>query len=478
MASLLKKEKRAIYARKLKGFWGEFIHHKVGLAGLALLLLFIFSAIFSPWLTPYNPENPPSVAEGFAMPEWMSILPGYADYPRTINQTIYWNIQEGSEFVPNPDWGTEVGMRFIGGTMKKVKVTLGANISYPYKVSPHSFTIVLRFTSEEIENTYFSFDLILVNKTGGRFRIWTQSPSSFNVTLSLYLTSQSSELYEALGVDPTRIPNVSKMIFSEQGEYQLLLNVYFTPISETASGTVRITDAAITIPGLLHGVLGCDSYGRDVFVQLVYGARISLAIGLLSAAVAVVFGIFVGVAAGYMGGVIDETLMRIVDVMISLPSLPILLALIMVFGANVFLIVLLIAIFGWQGLSRVVRSHVLSLREAAFVECALASGANKRYIMIRHLIPNVFPIVISSFVLRVPGAILYEASLSFLGFSDPRAPTWGRMLSLAFGQQAFLRMAWWWILPPGIAITLICLSFVFIGHAVDEIVNPRLRRRR
>ena len=478
MASLLKKEKRAIYARKLKGFWGEFGHHKVGLTGLALLFLFIFSAIFSPWLTPYDPEDPPSVAEGFAMPGWLGIFPQYAGYPRTMKQMIYWNIQERSEFVPNPEWGTEVVMRFVGGTMQKVKVSAGANISYPYKVSPRSFTINLQFMIEEIKNAYCSFDLRLVNTTGGQFRIYAQSPSSLNMTWSLHVTSGSSEVMKALGVDPTKAPNIAKMIFSEQGEYQLLVNISFTPISETASCTVRITDAAITIPGLLHGVLGCDNYGRDVFVQVVYGARISLAIGLLSAVIAAILGTSVGVVAGYMGGVVDEILMRIVDTMIAIPQLPILLALIMVFGPDVFLIVFLIAIFGWPGLSRVVRSHVLSLRETAFVECALASGASKRYIMIRHLVPNVFPIVISSFVLRVPGAILREAALSFLGFSDPSAPTWGRMLNLAFGHQAFLRNAWWWVVPPGLAITLICLSFVFMGHAVDEIINPRLRRRR
>lgn len=98
--------------------------------------------------------------------------------------------------------------------------------------------------------------------------------------------------------------------------------------------------------------------------------------------------------------------------------------------------------------------------------------------MIRHLVPNVFPIAFASLVLRVPGAILTEATLSFLGFGDPGAPTWGRMLNHAWGHGAFGRLAWWWVIPPGLAITVICLAFVFMGHAIDEVVNPRLRRRR
>jgi len=157
--------------------------------------------------------------------------------------------------------------------------------------------------------------------------------------------------------------------------------------------------------------------------------------------------------------------------------LPLLLALIFLFGTSIWYMVLLIAVFGWLGLSRVVRSQVLYLREMSFVECAKASGASKFYIMFRHLIPNVFPITFASLVLSVPGAIITESVLSFLGFGDPRAATWGRMLNHAFGFGAFGRLAWWWILPPGLAITFICLSFVFIGHAVDEMVNPRLRRR-
>ena len=98
--------------------------------------------------------------------------------------------------------------------------------------------------------------------------------------------------------------------------------------------------------------------------------------------------------------------------------------------------------------------------------------------MLKHLVPNVLPIAFASLVLSVPSAILFEATLSFLGFGDPRAPTWGKMLHHAFGFGGFTQLAWWWIIPPGLAITFLCLAFVFMGHAVDEVVNPRLRRRR
>jgi peptide/nickel transport system permease protein len=113
-----------------------------------------------------------------------------------------------------------------------------------------------------------------------------------------------------------------------------------------------------------------------------------------------------------------------------------------------------------------------------FMESARASGAGTSYLIFRHLIPNVFPLAMASMILAVPGAILSEAALSFLGFGDPFAPTWGKMLHEAQAEGAFGSLAWWYIIPPGLAITFLCVAFVFIGHALDEIVNPRLRRRR
>ena len=257
-----------------------------------------------------------------------------------------------------------------------------------------------------------------------------------------------------------------------------MLNMHFEPLSEAAKGQIILENAEVVILGHVHGILGCDNVGADIFAQVVHGARISLEIGILCAVTSSVIGILVGVITGYFGGVVDEVMMRIVDVLLCLPFLPLLLTLVFIFGKNIFYIVLFIAIFGWQGLSRMIRSRVLALRETAFVECARASGASRFYIMIKHLVPNVLPIAFSSLVLSVPSAILFEAALSFLGFGDPRVPTWGKMLHQAYGFGAFTNLAWWWLVPPGLAITTLCLAFVFMGHALDEVVNPRLRRRR
>ncbi|MEM1589134.1 MAG: ABC transporter permease [Candidatus Bathyarchaeia archaeon] len=270
-----------------------------------------------------------------------------------------------------------------------------------------------------------------------------------------------------------------EQIFVEPGEYTIEVNVVIQPESFDAKLDITINPSStFTIWGSVHGLLGADHQGRDVLTQVVAGARISLIVGTLAALSSTLLEIFFGVASGYLGGFVDEAIMRLVDVFLCLPVLPILLALSAYFRPNVYFIVLLIAIFGWQGGARVIRSRVLTLREMAFVESARASGASDIYIIFRHLIPNVFPIVAASMVLAVPAAIITEAALSFLGFGDPLAPTWGKMLHEAQEVGAFSSLAWWYILPPGFAITFLCLAFVFVGHALDEIVNPRLRRRR
>jgi peptide/nickel transport system permease protein len=185
----------------------------------------------------------------------------------------------------------------------------------------------------------------------------------------------------------------------------------------------------------------------------------------------------VGLCAGYFGGAVDEVLMRIADVLMSIPDLPVLIILGALFGKSVLNIVILLAIFSWMGIARLVRSQTLSLKERMFVEAAKASGASGGYIMREHILPNVMPLIFANLVLRIPGAILTEASLSFLGLGDPRVPTWGRMLQNAKQFGAFTRLAWWWLLPPGIALTLLSLAFVFIGNSVNEIYNPRYRER-
>ena len=230
----------------------------------------------------------------------------------------------------------------------------------------------------------------------------------------------------------------------------------------------------LSLPGERHGLLGTDQRGRDVFTMLVYGIRTSLTVGISATIVASLLGLGFGLAAGYMGGWTDTLIMRAVDILLSIPTLPILMVLAGVWGKGLWQLVLILSIFSWMGTARSVRSLVLTVRESPWVEGLKALGAKRGYILWRHLVPETAPILLANVALGVPGAILAEAGVAFLGLSDPRLVSWGRMLHEAHSFGAFTEGAWWLLLPPGIGIVALCLIFLDIGRYLEELIDPRL----
>lgn len=223
--------------------------------------------------------------------------------------------------------------------------------------------------------------------------------------------------------------------------------------------------------------LGTDELGRDILSLLIYGTHISLVVGLLGAFLAVVLGALVGLIAGYYGGIIDAILMRITDLFLILPGLPLMIVLAAILGPSMWNIIFVIAVVSWPSVARVVRSQVLELKERPFIEASKVANASDFRIIFNHIAPNVAPLVFATAVLNIAGAILSEAGLSFLGLGDPSHISWGMMLFYANEYGALVIGAWWYLLPPGLCIILLVLAFVFIGYALDEILNPRLRRR-
>jgi len=222
-------------------------------------------------------------------------------------------------------------------------------------------------------------------------------------------------------------------------------------------------------------LLGTDDRGHDILSQTLLGSRIALLVGFLSAAFSIGIGIVIGLVSGYYGGNVDAVLMRFTDVILVLPALPLLIVFAAMMSPSIWNIIFIIAILGWGGVARVIRSEVLSLKERPFIDSARVTGASKSRIMFKHIAPNVFPLALLYMTFAISGAILYEAALSFIGLGDPTTITWGMMLN--YVQHSNALEAWWWLLPPGISITLVCLAFFLLGRAFDEIVNPRLRRR-
>lgn len=220
--------------------------------------------------------------------------------------------------------------------------------------------------------------------------------------------------------------------------------------------------------------LGTDEIGRDVFALVVWGARVSLYIGLLATVVAVFIGSVLGLIAGYATGAVSRLMLAIDDFFLVLPFIPLAIVLALLLGRSPTIMALVIGGTFWAGGSRLIRAQVLSLRERGYVERATALGASSRHIIFRHVLPGVAPLIIANATLIVPGAILAESTLAFLGLGDRFSPSWGKVLEGAQSSGALTLNAWWYYLPPGLCIIGIVLAFTLVGNALERIFDPRL----
>ncbi|MBW3647239.1 MAG: dipeptide/oligopeptide/nickel ABC transporter permease/ATP-binding protein [Actinobacteria bacterium] len=256
----------------------------------------------------------------------------------------------------------------------------------------------------------------------------------------------------------------------------LLLVALTAPWLAPYDPTVRV-GVPFARPSAAH-LLGTDDVGKDLLSGLIHGARVSLLVGVVAALSATVLGSGVGIVAGYARGVVDTAAMRLVDVVLSLPVLPLTIVVGVFAGPGLRTQIFVIAGVLWAGMARELRAQVLSLRERDHLQALLAMGARPWHVLPRHVLPAVAPLIGPQFVLATKTAILLEASLAFLGLGDLTRASWGTMLSLAHARSAFLTDAWlWWVLPPGLAIATTVLAFGLLGHVLEERTRPGLRDR-
>jgi peptide/nickel transport system permease protein len=228
------------------------------------------------------------------------------------------------------------------------------------------------------------------------------------------------------------------------------------------------------VPPTANHPFGTDDLGRDIYSNVVYGARTSLVVGLLAAGISALTGIFVGATSGYYGGKIDDLLMRTCEIFLVLPTFLLALIIVAVFGTNINNIIVAIAIVSWPRTARLLRAEFLTFKEREFVEAARVLGSKHIDIMLSEILPNaIFPVIVNA-SLEVATAILTEAGLSFLGAGDPNVPSWGLMLNNA---QSYLRVAWWMAAFPGAMLLLTCLSLNLVGDGLNDYFNPRLKER-
>jgi len=223
--------------------------------------------------------------------------------------------------------------------------------------------------------------------------------------------------------------------------------------------------------------LGTDHKGQDIYSLTLYGSRASLIVGLIATAISVILGALIGLGAGYFGKVTDEVLMRVTDFFLVLPWFPLMIVMMAILGQKFVWVVVVIGITSWPSTARIVRSQVLTVKERQFIVRAQAIGASDSHIIKTHILPNVLPLIFANTVLLIAIAIFSESFLDFFGLGDPSVISWGTMLESAYEQEAFKGGAWWWIGAPGVAIVGMVLAFSLVGYAVDDVLNPKLRRR-
>ncbi|MHA2286223.1 MAG: ABC transporter permease [Candidatus Thorarchaeota archaeon] len=488
----------------LSNFWGEYRRHRIGMVGVFLLILFVGMAIFAPFLATHDPATNNKVAPNYLAPGWMSVFdPG---------GVVSDNYLENPDFLESPDFvvrGTnsdEFSYLYHSGTgeddFNHINLTwthdqepmdypllpdptgnmpdssdfvyFTQSFIWPFERMPSDVNASMNFATtltgdflNEEAPLMFKVYIWLIDSSGN----WRQIYASYPPYVPVYQTravdlnwydiiegfrgmvevdgeqdDPTDELTLAIGLAPT-------FAFRNFGGATPELNY-------TGSVTVSFKSSTLFVYGDYFGYLGTTDKGADAWSQLVYGSRISLVIGILATGLASTVGVIVGLVSGYFGGKIDEALMRVVDFLLIIPWLPLMMVLAAFLGPTIENIIIVIAILGWTGTSRLIRI-----------------GATDTYIIFRHIFPNVTPILFANITLGVVGAILSESALAFLGLTDPSEPSWGRMLADTQATGGFLEGAWWVVVFPGLMITIISLAFTFVGHTLDQVLNPRLRER-
>ncbi|CCC80834.1 ABC transporter permease [Thermoproteus tenax] len=255
------------------------------------------------------------------------------------------------------------------------------------------------------------------------------------------------------------------------GIYKFTINIY----SFTNKHLINKNDISIVLEGQVYGLMGTDYLGHDLWQGLLAGFPIDLAVGLLTAAIVVTLAILVGVIAAFYGGFVDEVLTRITDFFILLPAFPLLIVFSVLFQWSIWDAVVFLAAVSWGGSARIIRAMILQIKNSPFIESAVAAGAGKLWVLRNHILPMVMPYTLYLFVVNVPGGILTLSAINFFNLAGAELPTWGNILAYANEYGALTSGYWWWVVPPGLLITFVAVTFIFVAMGLEPVVNPRLR---
>ena len=444
----------------------EFLKSKIGIVGISILGILIATSIiaiiaipvetFQEWNNPGNWISYPKVA----IPIW-------------VNFFMTEKIPE-HKILENPSIQTNSEGEIMASSHK-------FGVNFDYEFFPNDFIYV--FSSEYSESVLVQMSVI--RPDGVKLELLSTSlPYSNTKTIHserIFSTDEAikknlllqSEIFdfdlEGLSAEDIVFSN-TKTNEPLKGNYIFSIDTY------SVNSEIKTHESKLIIGGKAFGMMGTDELRRDLAIGLLWGTPLALFIGLVVSIASVIAGLLYGVYAGYKGKKTDEVMMRFNDVIYALPALPFLIILSVTISNSIFVLVGFLMIFGWVGIAKVARSMSLQIKTRGYVDAANMMGQKNSKIVLKHILPQLLPYAFASIAISVPAAITTEAGLSFLGLGDPSFPTWGHILHDANTFGAAARGLWWWIMPPGVMIAIAGLAFVFIGNALDAIVNPKLKR--
>ncbi len=456
----------------LRDFWKEFVKVKQGLVGLGLLVVFVLLGIFGTLAVPF---------------------PGAIDHWRDI---AFW--QDNPQAAP-PVWtnlfARKKGVvsavlqgKGIEGTSQGFRTkTITFDYHYGYDRPPRDLIVGFQAKGALV------VDMSLVRPDGLEALCFSQQLSfgsgdkrrvalARNSSGAVVEFVRGQDEYLAANLNPDLISPMA-ILFSKIDE-----NLVDSPVPLKGDYKLKVTatlptpeswigEESLIVSGHVSGALGTDISKRDIYTGVVVGIRWALIIGILTSVITVLVGVVFGVTAAYFGGIVDWCLSRLYELIYLMPVLPFLIVIAAIFKPSIWTLIIIICLFFWSGVYKPVYSMALQIKEETYVEASRALGSGKWRIIFKHIVPILLPYSFAVMALSIPGIIVYEASVSILGLGDATKVTWGQILNDALGQGAVINQLWWWVVPPGLMIALMGMSFAFLGTALDKILHPKLKTR-
>lgn len=461
----------------------EFLRFKSGLVGVFLLLIIVGLAVAAPvisdeeagyrwydiewWVEKNIPKGVP--------PEWVAIIEG-REYASTY-ETSY-SIIDKDRFKVSFNLTYE-----MTADVPPTDIILYVNVSKAEGAAEDEYIVILNIYRPDGTKLLRVLDFRTAASLA-KITISTDDRARDTIISFMRQYDTDENFQDIVSRGLLDVIDVVKILFSEADEGVLLERtpplkgeyIFEVELFRTTPN-IEFNEVRMVVLGSAYGIFGTDSFGRDIFVGIIWGARIALVLGLVVAIVSVLIGVVYGTVSAYVGGWTDEVLQRIQEFAISIPLLPLLLILAYTFKPTIWNLILLLIVFSWPGPVKTIRSMALQIREQLYITAAKAVGASTSRIVLRYILPQILPYTFALVAFAVPGAILTEAGVSFLlGAQGTLEITWGRILSDAERKSAVLTGMWWWVLPPGFMIAISGLAFVLIGTALDRVLNPRLLR--